>query len=111
MIAALGALCRGRAPKLAAPDHECILEEAAGFQVLQECRDRSVALAGVVLMVANVGVVVPRLAVAVVNLHHTHTSFDQTARDEAGVGKLAVAVALAYCQRLAVEIEGFGCLK
>ena len=43
----------------------------------------------------DVGVIVPRLAVAVEDLHHAHAAFDQPPRGEAGVGEVALAVGVA----------------
>src|SRR5262249_56295754 len=53
MVAAVGALCKGRPPELAGPDHECLLEQPACFQVPQQCCDRLIDGTGVVLVAAT----------------------------------------------------------
>ena len=45
-----------------------------------------------VAVVVDVAVIVPRLAVAVVDLHDAHAALRQPAGQQAGVGELAVAV-------------------
>ena len=71
------------------------------FRSVEQRGDRPVALLGVVAVVGDVGVVVPGLAVAVVDLRHAHAALDQPAGDQAGVGELALAVQLARRGRLA----------
>ena len=70
-------------------------QQAARLQVAQQRGDGPVAVAGVGAVVDDVVVVVPRLVVAVVDLHHAHAALGQPAGDQAGVGELARAVALA----------------
>ena len=55
----------------------------------------------------DVFVVVPRLVVAVVELHDAHAAFDQPAGQEAGVGEFAVAVAAARDFGFATQVERF----
>ena len=109
VIAALGAFRRRRPAELAAPDDQRVVEQAARLQVRQQRRDRPVALLGVVAVVGDVAVIVPRLAVAVVDLHHAHAALDQPAGDQAGVGELAVAVLLARRGRSRVPRSKASC--
>ena len=88
MVAALLPL-RGRRPaELAAPDDQRLVQQAALLQVRQQGRDRLVGLPGVVAVVQDVAVVVPRLAVAVIDLRHAHAALRQPAGHQAGVGEL-----------------------
>ena len=81
---------RRRAAELAAPDDQRVVEQAARFQIVQQARRSGWSLLlGVVAVVGDVAVIVPRLAVAVVDLHHAHAALDQPAGDQAGVGELA----------------------
>ena len=59
------------------------------FRSVEQRGDRPVALLGVVAVAVDVGVVVPGLVVAVVDLHDPHAPLDQPAGDQAGVGELA----------------------
>ena len=76
------------------------------LQVGQQRRDRLVGLLGVVAVVEDVGVIVPRLAVAEIDLHHAHAALRQAAGHQAGVGELAVAVGRARLGRLLAQVEG-----
>ncbi len=105
MIASLGALRSGRAAELATPDHERVLEQTARFEILQQGRDRPIALLGVLLVVANILVVIPGLAVAEVNLHHPHATLGQPPGQEAAMGEFAVTVQLTRSGRLLAEVE------
>src|SRR5439155_16878084 len=102
---ALGALRRGRSTEFAAPDDERVLKQTARLQVLEQRRDRSIAFLGVIAMVADVLMVVPGLAVAVINLRHAHATLGQTPGDQAGVGKFAVAIERADRRGLSADIK------
>ena len=52
------------------------VQQAAGFQVGEQRGDGAVALFGVVGVERDVFVVVPRLVVAVVDLHDADAAFD-----------------------------------
>ena len=95
----------GRAAELAAPDDQRLVEQAAGLQVRQQRGDRTVALLGMVAVLGDVGVVVPGLVVAVIDLDDPDAALDQAAGDQAGVGELAVAVRLARRFGFAGEVE------
>ena len=92
VIATLGPFGIRRPAEFTAPDHQRVFQQAAGFQVLEQCGDRPIALAGMVAVFVDVLMVVPRLAVSVVDLNHAHAALDQAASDQAGIRKLAVAV-------------------
>ena len=92
VVAALGPFgIRGPA-KLASPDHQRILEQSAGFQVLEQRGDRTIALLSMVAVFGDVGMIVPGLTIAVVDLNDAHAAFHQSPRDQTGIGKLAGAV-------------------
>src|SRR5205085_11499871 len=92
VVAAVGPLVGRRAAEFAAPDDQRVVPQAAGLQVAQQGGDRPVGLLGVLAVVLDVGVVVPRLAVAVEKLNHAHAALGQPASEQAAVGELAVAV-------------------
>jgi hypothetical protein len=79
--------------------------QPARLQVAQQRRDGAVAVPRVLAVVRDVLVVVPGLVVAVVDLRHAHAALRQPPRDQAGVGELAGAVALAHRPRLLAEVE------
>ena len=65
-----------------------------------------VALLGVVSMVLHVAVIVPGLAVAVVNLGNPDASLGQSSGDQAGVGEFPLAVQGPSGGRFLAEVEG-----
>src|SRR4051794_38460981 len=77
VIAALRALGGGSSPELAAPDDERVVEQAARLQIAEQGGDGLVTLLGVIAVILDIGVVVPGLAVAVVDLNHAHAALDQ----------------------------------
>ena len=79
------ALGVGRAAKLAAPPHDRVVQQAAGLQILEQAGDRLVDAHGVVLVLRQIGVLVPRRivrVVGVVDLDVAHTGFGEPARLE-----------------------------
>src|SRR6202044_1314776 len=88
VVAAVTALGHRSAAKLAAPNHQRLIEQASGFQVLQEPRDWLVHGAGVVFMTdAEAAVLVPAVAARgrTANLHETHAALHQPPRQQTGV--------------------------
>ena len=84
VVAAVAALAHRRPAELAAPDHQRRVEQPAPFQVLQQTRDRLVALAAVQGVVAlDVAVGVPLAAGAAVQLHEADAALDQPPRQKA----------------------------
>src|SRR5579871_177531 len=98
---------RRRPAELAAPDDERAVEHAALLEVFQECGDGLVALPGeLAVLYFEVVVVVPRLAVAVPDLHEADAALQEPPGDEELPRLHAVAVHLAHGQRLAPDVEG-----
>ena len=105
VVAALGPFgIRGPA-KLAAPDDQRVLEQSAGFQVLEQRGDRAIALLSVVAVLGDVVVIVPGLIVAVIDLDDAHAPLHQSPRDQAGVGELAGAVQVPRRGRFASQVK------
>ena len=77
MIPAGGPFAHRRAAKLAAPDHQRVVEQAAGLEVAQKRGDGPVALAGMGAVVEDVAVIVPGLVVPVVDLDDANAALDQ----------------------------------
>ncbi len=104
-----GHLDRRRASEFAAADDERLLEQAALFQVFQKRADRLVALAGQLPVIhLDVVVVVPRLTLAVPNLHEAHAALDEPPRDENLPRLRARTVHVADVLRLLRNVEGVG---
>ena len=94
--AGLRQLDRRRAAELAAPDDQRVLQHAALLQVLEQRRDALVALLREAAVVdGDVVVVVPRLALAVPDLHEAHALLQQAPGDQQLPGVHAGAVHLA----------------
>ena len=89
MIAPLGSLAARHAAELGRPDHDRVVEQAAGLQVLDQRRGRLVHAAAHVAVVAGevfVAVpVAPRKAVvgAAPDLHEPHAPLEQPPGDQA----------------------------
>ena len=79
------------------------------FRSLSRAAIGPIALLGVVAVVGDVAVVVPGLAVAVVDLHHAHAALHQPAGEQAGVGELAVAVQLRAWPAFRVPMSKASC--
>ena len=58
------------------------------------------------MSILDVGVVVPRLAVAVEDLDHADAPFDQPPSGQAGLGEVPLAVRLADTDRFAADVKG-----
>src|SRR5262245_29844536 len=87
MVAAgsVAIFAHGRAAEFADPDHQCVLEKAAGFQILDEriltLNDVTANLLKIALEIfAATAVTVP---IRVIKLHEAHAAFDETAREQA----------------------------
>ena len=79
------------------------------LEVGEQGADRLVALAGELGVVDfDVVVVVPRLALAVPDLHEPHAALDQPAGDQNLPGLRAVAVGFEHVLGLAADVEGLG---
>ena len=120
MVATVAALADGRAPKFAAPHHECVLQKPTRLQVAQQPGDGFVYLGSVVAMVAlETTVRVPLVRVR--GLHEAHAGLGKAPRKQAlraevarlGVvhavqffGGLALAGKILYTRRLALHTEG-----
>ena len=88
-IGLVARLHRRRAPELPAPENECVVEHAAGFQVEQQAGDRFVDLADVDRVTfLEVRVLVPlfivkRQGVGVAHLNEAHATLGETPREQA----------------------------
>ena len=90
VVAAVGALGHRRAAELAAPDDQRGVQQAAGFQVREQGRDRLVDGPGVVLVaVLQVAVLVPAVAAdrRTEQLDEAHAALDQPPGDQALAGE------------------------
>src|SRR4051812_4008227 len=116
VIAALGALTARHAAEFGSPEDDRVIEQATGFEVLDEGRGGLVHAAGhVAVVLGEILVAVPvaaRKAVvgAAPDLNEAHAAFEQAARDEAVASEvlrnLAVqAVELAGGFRFARDVE------
>src|SRR5207249_11931669 len=87
-----GVFGRGLAAKLAAPDYQCFIEQAAPLEVLEKGRDGLVGAAGVVGVVADqVAVSVPVVVVvgaARVKLNEANAALNQAAGQEAAAAEI-----------------------
>ena len=95
VVTTLGPFGGRSASELTAPDDQCVVEQTARFEILEQRGDWPVALAGVVPMVVDIRVVVPGLTIAIVNLGHAHAALGESPRDETGIGKFSFAIQLA----------------
>lgn len=90
MIASVTSLSKRRASELAGPDHECLVEESALFEVCQECGDGLVDGASVFgVAIDKIGVLVPAIAVAgrAGEFDKTDTAFDKAAGEQTFAGE------------------------
>ena len=75
----------GRAAKLAAPPHDRVFEQPARLQIAEEAGDGFVDAHGMVLVLRQIGVLVPRgivRVVGVVDLDETHAALREASRHE-----------------------------
>ena len=100
-------LHRRRPAELAAEDHQRLVEQAARLQIIQQRRDRAVHLVGQLLVDHDVVVVVPRLAVAEVELHDADATLHQAPRQQAPAAEVGIAVTAADGVGFLREIERF----
>ena len=80
MIPAVLSFSRRCPPKLAAPDHQRIVEQATGFEVQHQSGDRLICRKGILLVPRfQTAVLIPGLKASgrMIKLHKTNTSFDQ----------------------------------
>ena len=98
---------RRRAAEFAADDHQRVFEQAAGFQIFQQRGDAAVGFLRELAVDQNVVVIVPGLAVAVIDLHHAHAAFDEAEGHQAAAPEIAVAIAGAGASRLFADVEYF----
>ena len=100
MVAAIvAALHHGRATEFAAPDDERVLQESALLEILHQRGAGFIGIPAIFLQtLREIAVLVPRL---VKELHETHATLDEAAREETVAGVTGLA------GLDAVEIEGF----
>ena len=104
-----GALGRGGASELAAPEHEGILQHPTLFEVLQERGDGLVALVCETWMLFfDAEMAIPWLAGTVPNLDVPHTPFGETACDEDLSTLQGIAVQIPDVLGFGAHIEGIG---
>ena len=94
------------AAELAAPQDQRFIEQATGLEIADERCDRPVGVLARAMSILDVGVVVPRLAVAVEDLDHADAPFDQPPSGQAGLGEVPLAVRLADTDRFAADVKG-----
>src|SRR5262249_12554213 len=81
-VAAGGEFDDGGSTKLAAPDDQGFVEQAALLEVFEQRADRLVGSAGEAAVIRfEIGVAVPRDGGAVIDLDEAHASFDQATRN------------------------------
>ena len=78
-----------------------LLQQAARFQVLEQGGDRLIHRAGVVAMVEDVAVIVPRLAGAGEDLNGANAALNEPSCDQARVIELSAAIEIARGGRFA----------
>src|SRR6185295_5075962 len=89
-----------------APDDQCVLQHAALLQILQQSANRLIALAGKLAVVdLDVVVAVPRLALAVPDLHEAHTTLEQPARGQQLPTLYVVAIGRTHRRGLTGDCE------
>ena len=98
------AVGRRRPPKLAAPDHERVIEHVAVFEIGEERVQRLVAFGGQFTVPLVVQVV--RVPAAVPDLHEPHAVLDQPAGQQQLTALPLFPVAFADVLGLAGEVEG-----
>src|SRR5437868_5762362 len=95
MVAAVGSLGHRRSAKLAAPDDQGAVEQAALLQIAQERRRRLIAAGAELSVVAlQVAMGVPLAAAAAVNLHEAHAAFHQPAGQQTAVAEFGALLAV-----------------
>ena len=99
-------LDRRRAAKFAAPDDQRVLQHASLLQILEQRRDRLIALPRELAVIRlDVVVAVPGLAGAVPHLHEAHAALQQPPRDHHLPRLQSFAVHLVDVLRLLRQIE------
>lgn len=108
VVASIASLGGGSSAKFTSPEYQGVFEQTALLQVHEQGGDRLITIfrLGAVAFF-QIAMVVPGLAIAVVNLNHAHTAFHQSAGGEAGASEVAGAVQVLDRLRLAMRIEGF----
>ena len=80
--------------EFATPDDQGIFQQVTLLQILDQSGNRLIHVFGLVGVRLDVAVIIPRLAIAIINLNHPHAAFHQSPRRQAAVSKLACAVGL-----------------
>ena len=94
------------AAKFASPNNERIIEHSPLFQIADERGDgavnvrRELPCGGVVVRVG-----IPRLSVAIIDLHESDASFDESSCHQTPVGKMAAAIYLASLLWFKLDIK------
>ena len=99
-----------RAAELRAGNDDGFVEEAARFQILDERRERLIGVVARLAMHLDVEVVIPRIALGVVDLHHAHAALDEPRRGQAAARRAAFAVHLNRRCDLLAHVEDIGSL-
>src|SRR5258708_31663663 len=97
-----------RAAELSPDNYQRVFQQAAGLQIVEQRGDGAIRFVGQPAVDENVIVIIPGLAVAVVNLHHANAALDKTPRHEAAATEFAIAVAGAHGLRLLGDVENIG---
>ena len=73
----------GRAAEFGTADHQSVVKQAARFQIFDHCGERLIRVHRTLPVRLDINVRVPWIAFGIINLHHPHTSFDQSNREQA----------------------------
>ena len=98
MITTISILCHRCSPKFSAPDNQRVLEEIPLLQIFDRQRwaDPHSSLCPHAIYIA---MIIPRLPVPVVNLHHPDSTFDKSTSSQATICKLPRSVSIASLLR------------
>ena len=81
------------------------VEEAARFQVLDERREGLIRVVARLAVQLDIEVVVPRVALGVIDLHHAHAALDKPRRGQAAARRAAFAIYLERGLRFFAHVE------
>src|SRR5467141_1794160 len=82
----------GGAAEFGAANNQRLVEEPSGFQVLDEGGKRLIRIVGVLAMQLDIKMMVPGIALGVVQLHHANAPLDQARCGEAAARSAPLTV-------------------
>ena len=101
----VGRLDGGRTSEFSAADDQRILQHSALLQVFDHRREGLIGILSELAIGQNVGMRIPRIALAVVNLRHAHTFFRESHRHQTSQSGTAWAIHIEHCFAFFCDIE------